>query len=327
MRSRRSFLAAGTAALLPRQLRQPWPTDPDWRARKRVAPVHGRRMAYVASSPPATALLRPVPTFVLLHGNPTSSYLWRNIFPALEPLGACIAPDLIGMGDSDKLEQADPDRYRFVEHRWFLDGLLDGLAVNRSVILVLHDWGGLLGFDWARRHPERVAGIAHMETVLEGVDSSSAPPAVLDFFERYRTPQGEAAVLQQNQFVEQVLLRSLGDRLTEADRTEYRRPFLTPGEGRRPTLVWPTEVPIDGQPADVAATMEECQAWLATSPVAKLFVNVEPGALVATPGRKARRRSWPNTTEVVIPGHHFVQEESPATLASALAAWARDLDS
>lgn len=321
MASRRSFVAAAAVPLLARFPLRLAPAGPDWRARKSFAEVHGLLMAYVHTFPPGLRPVRPERTIVLLHGNPTSSYLWRKILPGLATLGECVAPDLIGMGDSAKLAPSGEYRYRFVEHRDFLDALLERLGVTRNVVLVLHDWGGMLGFDWARRHPERVVGIAHMETVMDGLDSSRAPVAAIDFFRRYRTAAGAAAVLDQNQFVERVLLESLGGTLTAEDRAEYRRPFLTHGESRRPTVVWPQEYPIDGQPADVAAIVAECQAWLATSPVPKLFINAEPGALVAAPSRKALCRSWPNTTEVTVSGHHFVPEEAPVELTRALARW------
>ena len=321
MTSRRAFVAATAVPLLARFPLRLGRAGPDWRARKSFVEVHGLPMAYIHTFPPGLPPARQERTIVLLHGNPTSSYLWRNILPGLAPLGECIALDLIGMGDSAKLAPSGEYRYRFVEHRDFLDTLLERLGVTSNVVLVVHDWGGILGFDWARRHPKRVVGIAHMETVMDGLDSSQAPAAAIDFFRRYRTAAGAAAVLEQNQFVERVLLDSLAGTLTEEDRAEYRRPFLTPGESRRPTLAWPREYPIDGQPADVAAIVAECQAWLATSPVPKLFINAEPGALVAAPSRKALCRSWPNTTEVTVWGHHFVPEESPVELTRALVRW------
>ncbi|MGE0440577.1 MAG: haloalkane dehalogenase [Gemmatimonadales bacterium] len=310
---RRTFLAGAAVLALPR----PWPRS----AVKRTQQVYGVRMACVETEPPRSG----TPTFVFLHGNPTSSYLWRNIIPAVAGLGRCVAPDLVGMGDSEKLEPSGDYRYRFVEHRDYLDALLEAVGIGGRVILVVHDWGGMLGFDWARRHPERVAGIAHMETVMDGLDSSAAPAAALDFFRRYRSAAGTAAVLVDNQFVEQVLIRSLGAALTEADRTEYRRPFAAAGESRRPTLMWPRELPIDGDPGDVAAIFAEARHWLSTSQVPKLFLNVTPGALIAAPGRKAICRSWPNTTEVAVPGSHFVQEESPGPVGAALARWAAAL--
>ncbi len=287
--------------------------------KKRFVQVRGARMAAVDTGLSDGSIERP--TLVFLHGNPTSSYLWRNI---IDPLGRghrCVAPDLIGFGDSDKLAGLDPQRYRYAVQRDHLDGLLDALGVGSRVVLVLHDWGGMLGFDWARRHEERVAGIAHMETVMDGLSTVTAPPGVADFFLRYRTPAGEREVLQENQFVERVLIRGLGDALTDEDREEYRRPFREPGEGRRATLTWPQQVPVDGAPPEVESVVLETRGWLATSAVPKLFINVTPGALLADPRRKAICRSWPNTTEAEVRGNHYVQEQSPAAIAAAIAAW------
>lgn len=290
---------------------------------KRRIEVLGSAMALVDTGSERRGPGRP--TFVFVHGNPTSSYLWRKIIPSVRSLGRCVAPDLIGMGDSAKLDRGGPARYRFAEHRRFLDGLLDAAALGDQVILVLHDWGGMLGFDWAERHPSRVVGIAHMETVMDGLNSATAPPAAIDFFQRYRTPAGEAAVLRDNQFVERVLIGSLGSRLTDRDRAEYRRPFRRPGEGRRPTLSFPQQIPIDGDPTDVAVVFARAREWLANTPVPKLFVNAEPGALIAAPTRKAICRSWPNTREVVVASQHFVPEEAPEAVAQALMLWAPTL--
>ncbi len=327
MTTRRDFLtaAAVTAASLAGCAGHPRRSAlRGWRDRKRVLTVHGARMAYVATEPPHRPSGETAPAVVFLHGNPTSSYLWRNILPGIEPHAWGVAPDLIGMGDSDKLvprAPADENRYRFETHRRFLDGFLAAVSGTRPIILVLHDWGGMLGFDWARRHAARVRGIAHMETVMDGLDTSLAPAAAVEFFRRYRTAEGERMVLRENQFVEQVLIGSLGNALTEADRAEYRRPFIEPGEGRRPTLTWPRQVPIDGDPAEVAAIVRAARDWLAATPIPKLFLNGEPGALVASPGRKAICRSWPNTTEVTIPGRHFLPEEAPEAIRVALVDW------
>jgi haloalkane dehalogenase len=316
MIGRRELVVGMTAALLPRsqKLTALGPV-------KRHFDVLGLRMAAIDTDP--TPPNRR--TFVFLHGNPTSSYLWRRVIPALAPFGRCLAPDLAGMGDSAKLPVSGPGRYSVAEQSRYLDALLDTAAPGNRIVLVLHDWGGALGFDWARRHPDRVIGIAHTETVMDGISSATAPPPVTEFFRRYRGSKGEAAVLQENQFVEQVLFGSLGDRLTPADRDEYRRPFARAGEDRRPTLTFPQQIPIDGDPADVAETIAQGRAWLAETPIPKLFVNAEPGALVSTPGRRATCRSWPNTTEVTVKSRHFVPEEAPDALAAGLVSWARNL--
>jgi haloalkane dehalogenase len=262
-------------------------------------------------------------TFVLLHGNPTSSNLWRGVIPHLTALGRCVAPDLIGMGDSDKLPDSGPDRYTFVEHRRYLDALLEGLELGDRVVLVIHDWGSALGFDWARRNPERVAGIAYMEAVIRPVTWEEWPEAARRAFQRLRSPEGEELVLEKNYFVERILPSSILRELSEEEMDEYRRPFAEPGEGRRPTLTWPRQIPIDGEPAEVVQIVAGYAEWLETAPVPKLFVNAEPGAILTGPPRETCR-AWPNQTEVTVPGVHFIQEDSPKEIGEAIAAWATD---
>ena len=283
---------------------------------KKRAQVLGRSMAYVEVG-------RGDPV-VFLHGNPTSSYLWRNVIPHCESLGRCIAPDLIGMGDSDKLEPSGPDRYRFVEHREHLDALLAELGVERNVTLVVHDWGSALGFDWANRHRDAVRGIAYMEAIVRPLSWAEWPEAARKVFQGFRSPAGEAMVLEQNVFVERVLpgsvLRKLGDEEMEV----YRRPFREPGESRRPTLTWPREIPVDGEPADVTEIVRRYGEWLAVSDLPKLFVNAEPGAILVGEQRELCR-SWPNQREVTVAGSHFVQEDSPDEIGRAVADWLRSL--
>jgi haloalkane dehalogenase len=274
--------------------------------------VDGLKMAYVeeGSGDP----------IVFLHGNPTSSYLWRNVIPHLRHLGRCLAPDLIGMGDSDPLPDPGPGRYRFVHHRHYLDGLLDALGVARDVTFVVHDWGSALGFDWANRHRDAVAGLAYMEALVRPVTWAEWPEAARRVFQGLRSPAGEEMVLERNVFVETILPGSIVRKLGEGEMAEYRRPFLEPGERRRPTLTWPREIPIDGEPADVTAIVTDYGAWLATSPVPKLFVNAEPGAILSGALRE-ECRAWPNQTEVTVPGIHFVQEDSADEIGRAIAQW------
>ena len=276
--------------------------------------VHGKSMAYVD-----TGDVDGDP-IVLLHGNPTSSYLWRNIVPHLTALGRCIVPDLIGMGDSDKLDQAGPESYRFVEHRRYLDGLLDVLGVERNVTFVIHDWGSALGFDWANRHRDAVAGIAYMEAIVRPVTWEEWPEAARAVFQGFRSPAGEAMVLDKNVFVERVLPGSIIRKLTDAEMTEYRRPFAEPGEGRRPTLTWPRQIPIEGEPADVTAIVADYASWLSTSAMPKLLVVAEPGAILRGPPLDFCR-AWPNQDEVTVSGNHFVQEDSPDEIGEAIATW------
>ena len=289
--------------------------DATMRYEKRTQQVDGRAMAYVEAG-------RGDP-IVLLHGNPTSSYLWRNVIPHLEHLGRCIAPDLIGMGDSEKLPPG-PDRYRFVEHRRYLDGLLDALGVHRNVVLVVHDWGSALGFDWGHRHPDALKGLAYMEAIVRPVPWSDWPENARAIFQALRSPAGEEMILEKNVFVERILPASVLRPLSEAEMEAYRRPFVEPGESRRPTLTWPRQIPIEGEPADVTEIVSTYAAWLAGSAVPKLFINAEPGAILVGAQREDCRR-WKNQREVTVRGSHFIQEDSPDEIGRHIAAWLREL--
>ena len=274
--------------------------------------VLGRRMAYVEMG-----VGDPI---VFLHGNPTSSYLWRNIMPHLAPFGRCIAPDLIGMGDSDKLPGSGPASYRLVEHRRYLDGFLDAAGITGKVTLVVHDWGSALGFDWARRHGDAVEGIAYMEAVVQPLEWDAWPQAARAAFEGFRSPAGEKMILENNMFVERVLPASVLRTLSDAEMAVYRRPYAVGGEDRRPTLTWPREIPLAGEPADVVAIVREYGAWMAENDIPKLFVNAEPGAILVGAQRDFCRQ-WKNQREVSVPGNHFLQEDSPDEIGAALAAW------
>ncbi len=278
---------------------------------KSTAVVHGKQMAYHESG--------SGPTLVFLHGNPTSSYLWRNIVPHVADRARCIVPDLIGHGDSDKLDDTGPDSYRFVEHRRYLDGLLEHLDLGDDVTFVVHDWGSALGFDWANRHRDRVAGLAFMEAIVRPVTWEEWPDAARAIFEGFRSPAGEEMVIEKNLFVEAVLPGSILRDLTPAEHDEYRRPFLQP-EHRRPTLTWPREIPIEGQPADVHEIVSDYAQWLSTSDIPKLFVNAEPGAIL-TGEQREFCRAWPNLTEITVEGSHFIQEDCPHKIGTALAQW------
>lgn len=262
---------------------------------------------------------------VFLHGNPTSSYLWRNVMPHLADQGRIIAPDLIGMGDSAKLPNSGPDSYTFVEHRGYVDALLDKIGVEDRVTFVIHDWGSALGFDWANRHRDRVLGIAYMEAIVRPIPSwSEWPDAARRVFEGFRSDAGEEMVLEKNIFVEGVLPGSIIRDLTDTEMAVYRAPYLEPGESRRPTLTWPRQIPIEGSPADVAAIVGDYASWLSESAVAKLLVNAEPGAILNGPTLDFCR-TWPNQTEVTVSGNHFCQEDSPDEIGSAIADWRRGL--
>lgn len=256
---------------------------------------------------------------VFLHGNPTSSYLWRNIVPHVEHLGRVIAPDLIGQGDSDKLDDTGPGSYRFVEHREYLDGLLDALDIGDAVTLVIHDWGSALGFDWANRHRDRVKAICYMEAIVRPVTWDEWPEPATPIFQGFRSEAGEEMVIEKNFFVERVLNGSILRELSDQEKDEYRRPFLEK-EHRRPTLTWPREIPLSGEPADVVEIVQSYADWLSSSDLSKLFIDAEPGAIL----KGAQRdfcRSWPNQTEVSVVGNHFLQEDSPHEIGAAIADW------
>ncbi|MEE8243901.1 MAG: haloalkane dehalogenase, partial [Pseudomonadales bacterium] len=278
--------------------------------------VLGQQMAYVE--------MGEGDPIIFQHGNPTSSYLWRNIMPHVKELGRCIALDLIGMGDSDKFDDSGPDRYTFVEHSRFFDAALDALGVESNVTFVIHDWGSALGFHWANRNRDAVKGICYMEAIVRPVSWDEFPAAARGVFEGFRSPAGEEMVLENNVFVENVLPGSIIRDLSDEEMAVYRRPYMEPGEGRRPTLTWPRQIPIDGEPADVVAIAQDYADWLSTSEVPKLFVNADPGALTTGSAREFCR-TWPNQTEVTVKGSHFIQEDSPDEIGAALKAWLQTL--
>ncbi|HEX5913254.1 MAG TPA: haloalkane dehalogenase [Rubrobacter sp.] len=255
---------------------------------------------------------------VFLHGNPTSSYLWRNVIPHVEGLGRCLAPDLVGMGDSG----AAPDgSYRFVDHTRYLDAWFEALGLT-NVTLVVHDWGSALGFYWAYRHPERVRGMAYMEAVVRPLTWEEWRDESRQIFQDLRSEAGEEMVLEKNLFIEGILPSAVLRDLTEEEMNVYRRPYLEPGESRRPTLTWPRELPINGEPEDVVSIVDDYSKWLAQSDVPKLFVNAEPGAIL-TGSQREFCRTWPNQEEVTVRGAHFVQEDSPHEIGEAVATFVR----
>ncbi|MCY4449604.1 MAG: haloalkane dehalogenase [Chloroflexi bacterium] len=254
---------------------------------------------------------------VFLHGNPTSSYLWRNVIPHLSGQARCLAPDLIGMGDSGK---APGGSYRFADHARYLDAWFDALGLTERVVLVGHDWGSALGFDWACRHPERVKGVAYMEGIVRPMRWDEWPEQARNIFQAMRSPAGEEIVLQKNVFVERVLPASIMRTLTDEEFAVYRRPYLEPGESRRPTLTWPRQIPLDGEPADVVELTQRYADWLAASGLPKLFINAEPG-IILTGAQRDFCRTWPNQREVTVRGLHFIQEDSPDEVGHALADW------
>ena len=283
-------------------------------ADRKFAAIKGKRMAYVD--------VGEGDAIVFQHGNPTSSYLWRNVMPHCEGLGRLIACDLIGMGDSDKLDDPGPTRYSYAEQRDYLFALWDRIGIGTRVLFVLHDWGSALGFEWANTHRDRVQGIAHMESIVMPLTWTDWPRAARRVFEGLRSDAGESMVLEKNVFVERILPGSILRQLSDEEMTVYRKPFLHPGEDRRPTLSWPRQIPIDGQPPDVVRVVEDYAAWVAQSDVPKLFVNADPGSILV--GRQREFcRAWPNQTEVTVRGSHFMQEDSPNEIGRAVADFVR----
>lgn len=279
--------------------------------KKKSVNVLGSKMSYVehGSGDP----------IVLLHGNPTSSFLWRKVIPELAGSGRCIAPDLIGMGDSAQIASGR-DAYRFSMHADYLEALLSVLGVEENVTLVGHDWGGALLFDWGRKNPDAVKGVAYMETLVTPVTWDDWPEAARGVFEAFRSDAGEEMVLVKNFFVERVLPASVLEPLSEEVMEVYRRPYLEPGESRRPTLTWPREIPIDGSPADVHEIVVANEAWLSSPDVTKLFIDADPGSILT--GRiRDLVRSWPNQSVVTVPGTHFIQEDSGPEIGRAIADW------
>src|ERR1700743_3830585 len=283
---------------------------------KKTVEVRGARMAYHERGEGAPVLF--------LHGNPTSSYLWRDVIPELDGLGRLIVLDLIGMGDSAKLPNPGPDTYRFTTHRNYLAAFIDAvIGTQQPIVLVVHDWGSALGFDWASHHRERIRGIAYMEGIVRPVASwDEWSPSATPIFQGFRSDKDETMILERNMFIERVLPGSILRKLSEAEMTEYRRPFLQAAD-RWPTLTWPRQIPIAGEPAEVVRLSAAYSQWMAENDIPKLFVNAEPGAILIGAPRDFCR-SWKNQTEVTVPGSHFLHEDSGPAIGKAIATWMRD---
>ena len=280
---------------------------------KEFVKVNGKQMSYVE-----LGTGEPV---VFLHGNPTSSYLWRNIMPYVSDTHRAIAPDLIGMGDSEKLDNSNSESYKFVEHRKYLDGFMNKIVPDGQVILVIHDWGSALGFDWARRNPERVKGICFMEAIVGPVKSwDHWPDDARDIFQAMRSDAGEELILNKNLFVEAILPSAIIRDLTEKELAVYKMPFLNAGEDRRPTLTWPRQIPIEGEPEEVHDIVTDYASWLPKTEFPKLFINADPGSILLDHARTFVR-TWKNLSETTVAGTHFIQEDSPHEIGKALRNW------
>ena len=288
----------------------------DPRYERKLITIKGRQMAYVDEG--------QGDAIVFQHGNPTSSYLWRNIMPHCEGLGRLIACDLIGMGESEKLDNSGPDRYTYAEQRDYLFALWDQIGVGDNVIFVIHDWGSALGFDWSNQNRDRVQGLAYMEAVVKTLNWSDFPDLGRKVFQGFRSEAGENMILDKNMFVERVLPGAVIRDMTEAEMNVYRKPYLAEGEDRRPTLTWPRQIPIEGEPENVCRIVDDYGAWLAQSDVPKLFINAAPGSIL-TGEQREFCRTWPNQTEVKVNGIHFVQEDSPDEIGQAVAEFVRGI--
>ena len=311
--SRRGLLASSAAAaalaLTSKVNAQAAPATA-WSKQKKFRKVDGIKMAYyeVGEGDP----------IVFLHGNPTSSYLWRKVIPHVQHLGRCIAPDMVGMGDSERLPNSGAGVYTYLTHRKYLFGLLEQLGVDGNVTLVIHDWGSAMGFNWAQLNPGKVKGIAYMEALLSAPDRKDTTPS--KFFQVLRSERGDKAVLEDNMFIT-MFLREVGLYLSEEDKAEYMRPFLEPGESRRPTLTWPREVPFGDDPPANAEIIKSYSAWLTESEVPKLFIQATPGIIFSVPELRKFARSLPNQKIVQVFGGHFVQEISGDAIGRALLEW------
>ena len=288
----------------------------DPRYERKFVNVNGTQMAYVEEG--------IGDAIVFQHGNPTSSYLWRNIMPHCQGLGRMIACDLIGMGESAKLDNSGPGRYTYAEQRDYLFALWDQIDLGENVVFVVHDWGSTLGFDWANQNRDRVQGIAYMEAVVKTLNWSDFPDLGRKVFQSFRSEAGEGMVLGKNMFVERVLPGAVIRDMTEAEMDIYRKPYLGGGEDRRPTLTWPRQIPIEGEPENVCQIVDDYGAWLTESDLPKLFINAEPGSIL-TGKQREFCRNWPNQTEVTVNGIHFIQEDSPDEIGQAVAKFVKDI--
>ena len=256
-------------------------------------------------------------TFLFLHGNPTSSFLWRNIAPHVEDIGRIVIPDLIGMGDSDKLEGVDNPGYKYHGQYSYLTALMDELDLGDNIHLIIHDWGSAMDFQFARENQDRIKSITYMEAIVMPLTWDQWPDPATKIFGLFRSEAGEELVLEKNFFVERILLADSSTGYTEEEKSEYIRPFINPGEDRRPTLTWPRQIPLDGEPSEVVEEVRLNAEFHKESDIPKLFINADPGSILIGDQREFAR-SWKNQTEVTVSGNHFIQEDSSEEIGAAL---------
>ena len=276
---------------------------------KKYAEINNKKMAYIDEG--------NGDTFLFLHGNPTSSYLWRNIAPHVEDMGRVVIPDLIGMGDSEKLDGVDNEGYKYHGQYGYLTGLLDTLELGNDIHLIIHDWGSAMGFQFARENPDRVKSITYMEAIVMPLTWEQWPDAATKIFQLFRSEAGEELVLEKNFFVERILLADSATGYTDEEKAEYIRPFLKEGEDRRPTLTWPRQIPLDGNPNAVVEEVRKNAEFHKDSEIPKLFINANPGSILVGEQREFAR-TWKNQTEITVSGNHFVQEDSSEEIGTAL---------
>ena len=283
---------------------------------KKFKKVRNKKMAYVDEG--------NGDTFLFLHGNPTSSYLWRKIAPHVEDLGRVVIPDLIGMGDSEKLDGVDNEGYKYHGQYSYLRELLDQLDIGNDVHLIIHDWGSAMGFQFARENPDRIKSITFMEAIVMPLTWEQWPDAATKIFGLFRSEAGEELILEKNFFVERILLADSATGYSEEERQEYLKPYLTPGEDRRPTLTWPRQIPLDGEPDLVVEEVRKNAEFHKDSEIPKLFVNADPGSILVGDQREFVR-SWKNQMEITVKGNHFVQEDSSEEIGQALRNFVQDI--
>ena len=283
---------------------------------KKYIDVLGKQIAYVE--------MGEGDPIIFQHGNPTSSYLWRNILPQLKSLGRCIAMDLIGMGDSEKLDDKGNMTYSYDTHKKYFDGFLDAIGVESNVTLVIHDWGSALGFDWANDYPQKVKAICYMEGIVQSMEWEDWNEDAKGIFKGFRSPAGEEMILEKNLFIEAVLPGSILRKLSDAEMNEYRRPF-NDKKSRRPTLDWPRQIPLENNPPEICRIVDSYSQWMAENNIPKLFINAEPGAILIGKQREFCR-TWKNQKEVTVKGSHFIQEDSPNQIGNAIFDWLKGID-